>query len=386
MAGGFKWSLDWDTNPLRRGGKQAADAIEDAIDTFEDMARQADRSADKAGDALADETKSGARTAERALGDLEDAFRDTMRDAEKRTKSAADSLGDDMKRGAREAEQGMDDLNANAASNAKEFAASWDGSAQGAIDSLQGFVAEATEGFGPVGLAAGVALAAGAGAMYTAWQEKSEAVKQAIRAMYDDMLASGESYLSQDAIQTRISDIVNGAEDAVIGFGEVQRQSELLGTSVQTMLLAWAGNASAIEEVQGRVNEKLDETSRKFQSGDITRDAFAGTRYQLTDVADRLGDVTGQLDVASDGAATTRQAMRLLNREYADTPKTVTTDVDADTAPAHAQLDNLGRVIGSTHPVIPVTADTAEAERQMAEFLRKPRRVAITPMLGQRAV
>lgn len=394
---GIKISIVDDVASFLRGTQRVEDALDDTADSLDDLARDAQRAGKDAGDDLAKGIDRGTDKATDAVDDMQRSFRDLAKGVQRESKQAGDDLGDNIRRGSRAAEDSVGrvgdafkEAGDEAGSSAREAAASFSGEITDIADFAQETLANAFAGFGPIGAAAGLAAAAGLGALWTSITEGSDKAKDEIRSMYDDMLASGQSFLTNDAIQERIAEIVNGGEDAKVKYAEVQAQAELTGLSVQTMLLAWAGNQGAINEVQDRINDKLDETSSKLQSGELSGDEFAGLRYQLTDTADRLSGVTDQLGVAGDAAAVTRQSMNLLNREYADTPDGVSTDVNADTAPAHAKLDALGRRIDSTRPTIPVDAvgslDMSQADREMDAWLRRPRTATVTPLLGQRAV
>ncbi|MBM7331808.1 hypothetical protein JS562_54685, partial [Agrobacterium sp. S2] len=301
------------------------------------------------------------------------------RDA-RRSKQIGDDLGDKTRKGANEGSEAVGEFSDEARQNFGEITSSFTGDMDSIVDLAQGtFGGLAGTLTGPLGLAFG-GLAAAGGLFYNQWKEASEKTKAVISGMYEDMLESGAEYLSRDAIQERVSSIVTGAEDAVVSYQELQQQAEVSGASVQDLLLAWAGDQDAINRVLDTTNDKLAETSQKWRDGKIEVDEYNGTRYQLTDLQDRIGDVSENLGIAADGARTTREAMNRLAQTRVDIP------IDANPRPAYAQLDNLGRVIGSNHPVIPVRADTSEAERQVQQFLARPRRMTISSSIGTRVM
>lgn len=127
-----------------RGAEQGMERTADAID---DLAKSLDKADDQA-------TKTE-RTLDR---DLTAALDDVKRKAAQ----TGDAMGDEIKRGGARASDGVEDLKNNTAQNAKEMGASFQ-DVGSAIDGLQGLAAEALEGFGPAGVAAGVAMAAGIG-------------------------------------------------------------------------------------------------------------------------------------------------------------------------------------------------------------------------------
>jgi hypothetical protein len=308
MAGGFKWSLDWDTNPLRKGGQVAADALQDTIETFEDLARQADRSTDKAGDGLAADVRDGGRTAERALSDLEDRFRDTAAQAQRSTKAAGDSLGDDFKRGARDAEEGTRQLKENAGSNFKELGASFDGTAQGMADGLQGFVAEATEGFGPAGLAAGAAFAIGIGVAQAKLQEIADKVNelkdQAAQLAVEWSEATDPERVAilakrWDDLSTKIVDAKSWFElwqdDAVTAVEKIDKAASVAGPDVERFMSSFT---------------ESDAVARQKELGDVLDDVQQSSA--------RLGDEIADLTVKQRASAEAARAGMTIDWTTAD--------------------------------------------------------------------
>lgn len=138
---------------LGKAGKSAGDDVERGMRDGQDAAEKLDRKADEAFDAIS----AGAR------------------------KSGKD-VGKSQKQGFEEASEGAETFKENAGANAKEVAASFDGSAESISDGFQGLAAEMLEGFGPAGLAAGVMVAVGIGLATTKLQgmaEENTAAKEA---------------------------------------------------------------------------------------------------------------------------------------------------------------------------------------------------------------
>lgn len=215
-SNGFRWSFDLDSNPAKKGADEVARAIEDAGEVFEDFARDADRSVEKVGDSLGDDVKKGAREAEDAVERLERQIKEATDAAQKSGKSGRD-MGDDFKRGAKEADEGLDTLNENAASNAKEIGASFDGTFEGLADGVQGFIAEATEGFGAVGLVAGVGLATAIGiglSALTDAAEEANVLTENAAALTDELANAGTTEEKISVLTDRFSELANEIGDA----------------------------------------------------------------------------------------------------------------------------------------------------------------------------
>lgn len=282
MAGGWDWRLNWDVSPLKRGGQQAADAIENAVEVFEDLAKSADNHSEKAGDSLADEVKAGGNKAERALDDLEQAFRQTAEEADKRSKRMGDDLGDRVKRGAKDGEEGLDTLSENAGSNAKEIGASFDGSFEGLADGIQGFVAEATEGFGAVGLVAGVGFAAAIGIGLNALSELAEKANT----LTTDAADLGTSLAEAVSVDDKVSLLRDRFSEVADEIGDARSVWEVWQSRARTQ-----GEMFADAIKQGSLS--ADDLTAAFSNPD-----------PIARLAD-LRDVAGQLQTAIDRAKDT---------------------------------------------------------------------------------
>jgi NTP pyrophosphatase (non-canonical NTP hydrolase) len=187
--------IDAKTTGAERGVDQVGDSLEnlgDRLDDVSDDAKKLDRDLTKALDDAADTAKRSSRT-------------------------IGDSLGDNVKRGARDADEGLDTLNENAASNAKEIGASFDGTFEGLADGIQGFIAEATEGFGAVGLAAGVGVAAAIGigmSALTEAAEKANALTEEAVELGDALATAGSTEAAITVLRDRFNEVANEIGDA----------------------------------------------------------------------------------------------------------------------------------------------------------------------------
>lgn len=120
-------------------------ALDDVADSLDDLARDTKQNADEAG-----------RQLERGFSDAFDKVRREGKDTSRR-------MGDDLKHGAKEAGEGFNELGDEAKDSAKEAAASFSGEFTDVADYIQEVLAQALQGFGPIGAAAGIAAAAGVG-------------------------------------------------------------------------------------------------------------------------------------------------------------------------------------------------------------------------------
>lgn len=170
--------------------------VSDALDDVATDAKTSGRETERALDGIADEAKDAGTAADKLDRDLTKALDGVSRES----KRAGDDLGRNLKRGTDEASEGMQTLRENAESNAKEVAASFDGSFESIADGIQGLVAEATEGYGALGLVGGVAVAAGLGLVTSALSSALEHAQEVADAAQD--MAAGARDVAGDAAAT----------------------------------------------------------------------------------------------------------------------------------------------------------------------------------------
>jgi hypothetical protein len=236
MAKGISINFLADVRDFLKGTKNVEDELEDVADSLDDVAREGEQATEK----------------------LEDGFKELA----KATKKAGDDVGDNMKKGYKEAEKGSDALKENAQANAKEVTASFDGSVESIVDGFQGLAAEAFEGFGPAGIVAGFALAAGIGLATAEFQKTEEAAqrsKERIAELGQAMIdsgAAGEIPLS-DVIE-RLQAIVTNSEDAVKKFSDIEKAVDKVGGSAEDLAVAYAGNEKALENQLEVIGDLID--------------------------------------------------------------------------------------------------------------------------------
>lgn len=147
-----------------------ASKIVDAFDDIEDSLKDAGKTGDKAGKQIEDGMSDAARKIHR---DLTGALRDVADEA----KTTGRTVGREIKDGTDKAGEGFDDMKSEAASTAKETAASF-GSIEDAAGALQEVAANAFAAFGPAGLAAGLLAAAGIGLAMSALTDNAEKINE----------------------------------------------------------------------------------------------------------------------------------------------------------------------------------------------------------------
>lgn len=340
-----------------RGTKHAAEGLDEILDSLDDVARDGQdvgddvgrsledvgRDAKDAGDQLRDElgdgAKDAARDVERNLEDAGDAGKDSadkieksyrdMLDAVSRAgKGVGDSVSADVKRGADGAGEGLGELKDEAASTARETAASFDGSADSIVDMFQETAANALGGFGPAGAAAGLLLAAGLGLAKAEWDKRAEEMETRTADMFADMLESGNKYLSESFISGQIEKIVTDAEDAVVKYSEAQKVAAATGLDLATVVRAYAGDMEASGKVSARLSDEIgteqESMAKAVEDGWMAqadvhgkamtelqswRDTLSGTADDTAQAAERMGVYHQAVGVSSEAVRDYTQAL-----------------------------------------------------------------------------
>lgn len=303
MAKGFNLPFLADTSGFLKGTKDMSAALDDLAADLDDLATDSARDAEKAGDKLGDGFKDGAKVAEKALDSVGDALKDAGKDADKAgermedslrdagkdadklerkvsdtfrgiaadAKASGDKVGKSMREGTDRAGEGLDDMKSEAASTAKETAASFDGSAESIVGSFQEVAANAFAAFGPAGLAAGLAAAAGIGVIMTTLQgaaDKANEVGDAVTDMAGQIREAGGDLSAVDltegmieygfAIQDTKEWFEFFQDKAETGFEQIKRKSEEAGVSWVSAFKGTKGSAEDSRKALADVVEKLD--------------------------------------------------------------------------------------------------------------------------------
>jgi uncharacterized phage infection (PIP) family protein YhgE len=357
VAGEINFQIDAET----RGAEQG---LEKVADGFDDAAKSADKLGDegaKSGEKVEDAAKDAAKAIDRDLTEA-------LKDAGKASKKTGDDIGDDIKRGADEAGDGLDNFKDEANGTAREVAASFDGSAESIAGGFQEVAANALSGFGPLGAAAGIALAAGFGTLFSRIQGDTERAKQAVSDMYDDMLESGADFLSKEFVTDQLNKIYKGAEDAAISIEDLRKLATDSEIPEPLLARALVGDKAAQEEVKSaisarrlEINEALDEATAKGGNlapvlapaiqalQDIedevagTAESFAGTQRNAQAARDAINGVIGATTGAASSADDARAKYDGLGRKISEIPteRTITVKVAADTTEAQRQIKRL---------------------------------------------
>lgn len=269
---------------------------------------------DDAQNALVDLAKSkGPKELEKQL----EAAGDATEKLKKETKETADVIQDEFRRSyarmkqaerdaVNSAEDGLNELKDESRSTAKEAAASFDGSAESIVDMFQEVAANAFAGFGPAGLVAGVAVAAGIGAATEAFgqnQEKAEQAKQKVREYGLAIIESGNSGAALTYVTDNLKAIVTNSDDAAKKLSDIQKITakfpDLAGDTA-ALAKAYSGNAEALDA--------MIEKTRKLAAAEVSGNATsAGVANAQKKKQAELENVANELERVQKETATAQQ-------------------------------------------------------------------------------
>lgn len=307
---------------IRESGK-LGDALDDVADQLEDLG-DAGKDVDKQVSNAFRDMKDDARTAGRSLeSDVSGAFRSVAADA----KAAGKTIGREVKDGTDKAGDGLGELKDEAAGTAREAAASF-GSMEDGLDALQEVAANAFAGFGPAGMAAGIAAAAGIGFAITAMQDAAATSTEAKQAAVDmvDAIADAGGNLENVDLAERIKSwgrevlednwMTFWADESSTKFQETAKDAEAFGVKAADAIRAASGSAEDsrkfLEETADdwqTLNKRVEEGTRVSADGAISFDegALAAQRQR-----DALSDLRGQ---AEENIKTTENAVEIYGLE-----------------------------------------------------------------------
>jgi hypothetical protein len=257
----LKLDLAVDARQAVKGVDNFADALDDVVDSLEDVAKAGDKAEDG----------------------LVDSFRDIARKAKIAGDDAGDNLGKGLRKGASEGlkkgtSEGLKEAGDEAASSGREAAASFSGGFEDVADFVQETLANALGGFGPMGAAAGVALAAILGTVLSGAQAAQDRLNEAREAAGDlaSTLYENNGRLPiEDAIQ-RVLELLPKERGASNPFETMLDGFVDLGTNIDAVKrAAKEANAPVDTFVRGLTGADLDATRDALKAVD---DAIAGVK------------------------------------------------------------------------------------------------------------
>ncbi len=336
MTKGIGINFYADTTSVEEGSRTVQSALNEVNETSRTTARSQERDFEKVDRAAQNTAKN--------IDFIPGVFVDWETESDSRTKSISEDLeGVDSSAG---------DLAGTVKGSLTEAFQEWDGTAEGAVASV---------GKGLEGLAAwipgiGGLIGAGLGVVVTEWAktwgDTAKANAENVAAMFDDMIESGNRFLSEGHVQNTISQIINDSAR----LEEVKKRAEDAGVALDTMLAAEAGSKSALEEVLGRVNESVQSNVELQRDGTFeSQEQLVAVENQLIKLQEVQSHLDGIVSRQDDSAAAAnlydaavdaarghleeqKEAIQIRNRLLAETPAVVNTRLDVDDSELERKL------------------------------------------------
>lgn len=351
MAKGIEIGIGVDTKAAKQGLEAGLiEPLEDAQGALEDLGR------DKGPDKLERNLEAAQDATER----LKKETRETADAIEREYRDAYRKLKTESKEGYRKASDAAEGFKDEAKQNFAETASSFDGSMESIADGVQGTLGGlATSISGPLGIAAAGAGAV-AGAFLNSWITSTEETKQAISDMYEDMLESGQEYLSQDFLNRKTQELVEN-EGKMAELRAIQYRT---GVDLNTLILAELTAGKERTQVQAILNKQLEDAS--VSEGDY-RKGVEGANAQLREQVQHYNDLNGQQESAASKAAIVRDVWADIAKRGLEAAASAKTQGER----LQAQADTLRGMPKSL--TVNVDADTSALDRA----LRTPRRVPV---------
>lgn len=200
--------------------------------------KKAGASTDEIAEALQWVSKEG----DAAGSNLEAEFRDIVQSSRKAERAVAD-IGD---KGFREAGASTGAFKDEAVQNFSEVASSFSGDITEMADGVQGLTGGLASALTPgIGIPIAI-LGAAAGAFLQSWIDSSEESKERVNSMYQDMLESGNRFVSDNFVNDAIATL--GEDQGKVN--EAVRLAALYRTDESDVLRAMVGDAEALGRVQ----------------------------------------------------------------------------------------------------------------------------------------
>lgn len=362
--------LDFQADPAdyERGVDKVIAANQRITKSSDTVSKDAVRANDKIGDSATD----AAKDVDRAAGKMTDSIHDWSRDGQRDSEKLGESISEDVERGSKDAESSLGDFSSNASdlgqAAADAFSGEWDGVGQ----SVGQAVGDGLSVLGPLGVLAGLGAAAGISALFDTVQQGTEESKQRVSDMYDDMIESGNRFVSENYISEAIQAIQTNAEGAVTSYSKAQESAQLTGASLSTTLRALAGDT----EAQTRVE---DDRVRALQAAQTEQENYIEANGRESAA---IGDKIGSLELLQNQFSRTNGEQQTA----VDKSQVYLEAMGKNKSAADNTADAIGRIADQQSRVkseqtITITADTSQAESQLSLFLNKNYNVGVGVLL-----
>jgi hypothetical protein len=284
-----------DTRQFMRGVQQGViGPLDDVQDALEKVGREGDR----AGQQLED----GMRDAQRGMERLDDATKQMQDTVERGSRTSFRKFADNSEDSTRKASENVDEFKDEAKQNFSEVASSFTGDMDSAIDLVQGTLGGLASSIPGIGLVLG-GLGAVAGTFYQQWKDNAEKTKQIMSDMYDDLLQSGSTYLSENYLQSQAFDILKGQSD-ILDPSTLQEIADLTQLTSSQVAFAFAGDQDLMAKAKQRLIDHqkifLDQLSDETDLNDSAAKAGYQADQDRIDLIDKRNTaISSSIDLTS---------------------------------------------------------------------------------------
>jgi hypothetical protein len=190
--------------------------------------------------------------------------------------------------------------------------------------------ANAFAGFGPAGLAAGLVAAAGIGLVGEELNKQNEAaiaLKGYFSDAYQTAVEEGRKYIDQATILKEAQDIIFNP-DRANEYKSIQEDAVKIGLDANTLIMARAGDTTALNTVITATGTAYDEVKRKSEEAGSTAIRLSADERREIDQIKRDYEGIGQLhdDNAARAEAAQEVKDRLHHEERAQIERTASAD------------------------------------------------------------
>lgn len=364
-----------DISEATKGTADLADAVTDVGDAADDSAKRSGAAADVM---LADrkaaakqilaitrnqaleearEWKASALAAGRSTEDVEQAYQQMAQTIERSTGTMFAKLNTASTENIGKIERGIVGLRGNLAGMFQQVGISFDwsdpvGSATNALSGL----AFAIPGIG--GLIGG-ALGGIASGFVENWQKAAQESEERIATMYQNMLESGQNFLTQEQVQKAVEDIGNDTKK----FAAAQQDAKLSGIDLNVILRAQAGDAGALSTVNQLLSEKYRDVQTEMEKVKGSRAGLVaglpGESGHLQDLISKYSGTNSEMSQAATRAEAVRSALESMGASAGDASK---------------QADAVGRSVANlpSEKTMRVVLDSSDAQRKLHELANTP--------------
>jgi len=321
MADDIKIGIASETRAFEQGVKTG---VVKPLESIEDAAEKVGKAGDKAGDEL---TK-GLIDSQKQTKEFGRDFRRMADDIQDDSRTAARKVRDDFQDTTTRGKESLRELGNEGRANLSETLSSFDGTAQGFVDGLQGTFGGIVGSLPGIGLVAGAAGAAAIGLIGKAFEDqgaKAEELAERTKGAFEDMTESGKDYVSQDFVNQSIKETLADADK----YKQARQDAKDLDLDISTILEAQAGKQGAVADVLQRVNDLQDGVRDKAEK---VENAGKGRQLSIERESDALGDIGSRYDtIASSNETAAKKAQIYLDttNQIKEGTKKVKDNIDA---------------------------------------------------------